>query len=67
VESSLAASRLTVIHGPPGTGKTSTVAELILQAVAKYDQRLLVCAPSNVAVDNILERLIKVRTYFGIY
>ncbi|KAG7341913.1 DNA-binding protein SMUBP-2 [Nitzschia inconspicua] len=47
-----------LIHGPPGTGKTTTVAELIRQAVHHYQMRVLVTAPSNVAVDNILERLV---------
>lgn len=40
----------------PGTGKTSTLTELILQAVQK-DLKVLVCAPSNIAVDTILARL----------
>ncbi|XP_070687490.1 DNA-binding protein SMUBP-2 isoform X2 [Pempheris klunzingeri] len=47
---------LAVIHGPPGTGKTTTVVEIILQAV-KQGQKVLCCAPSNVAVDNLVERL----------
>jgi ATP-dependent RNA/DNA helicase IGHMBP2 len=46
-----------LIHGPPGTGKTTTVAELIRQAVHHHGMRVLVTAPSNVAVDNILEKL----------
>jgi ATP-dependent RNA/DNA helicase IGHMBP2 len=46
-----------LIHGPPGTGKTTAVVELILQAVRRQRRRVLVCAPSNVAVDNIAERL----------
>jgi predicted DNA helicase len=47
-----------LIHGPPGTGKTTTIAELIQQAVHHHNMRVLVTAPSNVAVDNILERLV---------
>lgn len=46
-----------LIHGPPGTGKTTTVAELIQQAVYHHSMKVLVAAPSNVAVDNVLERL----------
>lgn len=42
---------------PPGTGKTTTVVALVLEAVAR-GWRCLVCAPSNVAVDGILERLV---------
>ncbi|XP_077978180.1 DNA-binding protein SMUBP-2-like [Glandiceps talaboti] len=47
---------IAVIHGPPGTGKTTTVVEIILQAV-KQQMKVLACAPSNIAVDNLVERL----------
>eukprot|EP00956_Cyclotella_meneghiniana_P023782 scaffold46891_cov23-Cyclotella_meneghiniana.AAC.1 len=49
---------ISLIHGPPGTGKTTTVAELIRCAVNIKNWKVLVTAPSNVAVDNILERMI---------
>ncbi|CAG5957934.1 unnamed protein product [Menidia menidia] len=52
----LSQRELAVVHGPPGTGKTTTVVEIILQAV-KQGQKVLCCAPSNVAVDNLVERL----------
>ena len=52
----LACQEVALLHGPPGTGKTTTVVELILQAVRR-GQRVLACAPSNIAVDNIVERL----------
>ncbi|XP_051918312.1 DNA-binding protein SMUBP-2 [Hippocampus zosterae] len=52
----LSQRELAVIHGPPGTGKTTTVVEIILQAV-KQGQKVLCCAPSNVAVDNLVESL----------
>ncbi len=58
IDFALSAQDLAIIHGPPGTGKTTTVVELIRQAVAK-GERVLACAPSNLAVDNLLERLIK--------
>jgi len=51
---------ISLIHGPPGTGKTTTVAELIHQAVHIHKLKVLVTAPSNVAVDNILERLVSI-------
>ena len=57
VEFALSAEDLAIIHGPPGTGKTTTVVELIRQAVAN-GERVLACAPSNTAVDNLLERLV---------
>ncbi|KAK1887825.1 DNA-binding protein SMUBP-2 [Dissostichus eleginoides] len=56
VSFTLSQRELAVIHGPPGTGKTTTVVEIILQAV-KQGQKVLCCAPSNVAVDNLVERL----------
>ena len=57
VRFALSAQDLAIIHGPPGTGKTTTVVELISQAVDQGN-RVLACAPSNTAVDNLLERLI---------
>jgi len=47
-----------LIHGPPGTGKTSTLIELILQLV-KSGKKVLATADSNTAVDNMLQRLAK--------
>ncbi|XP_007256031.3 DNA-binding protein SMUBP-2 [Astyanax mexicanus] len=58
VSFALSQKDVAIIHGPPGTGKTTTVVEVILQAV-KQDQKVLCCAPSNVAVDNLVERLAK--------
>jgi superfamily I DNA and/or RNA helicase len=56
INCALSAPPITIVHGPPGTGKTSTLTELILQAVNR-NQKVLVCAPSNIAVDTILGRL----------
>ncbi len=53
----LSARDIAIVHGPPGTGKTTTLAEVIYQAVKRGD-RVLACAPSNTAVDNLLERLV---------
>lgn len=52
----LASKEIALIHGPPGTGKTHTLIELILQMI-KRGLRILVCGPSNISVDNIVERL----------
>ncbi|KAJ4305735.1 hypothetical protein N0V90_001266 [Kalmusia sp. IMI 367209] len=52
----LASREFALIHGPPGTGKTHTLIELILQLL-KQKLRILVCGPSNISVDNIVERL----------
>lgn len=57
----LAAQDIALIHGPPGTGKTHTLIELILQLVQR-NKRILVCGPSNVSVDNIVERLARTKT-----
>ncbi|OWB81859.1 hypothetical protein B5S33_g479 [[Candida] boidinii] len=61
-------SNLSIIHGPFGTGKTSTVVELIKQLIIKKRSanklssngnsfRILICGPSNISIDTILERL----------
>lgn len=52
----LASKEIALIHGPPGTGKTHTLIELIRQMVQR-NLRVLVCGPSNISVDNIVERL----------
>jgi superfamily I DNA and/or RNA helicase len=57
VRLALAARDVALIHGPPGTGKTRTVVELIRRAV-RGGAKVLACAPSNLAVDNIFERLL---------
>ena len=57
VRFALSARDVALIHGPPGTGKTTTVVELIRRAIHR-GEKVLACAPSNLAVDNILERLL---------
>ncbi|KAF5384145.1 hypothetical protein D9615_003261 [Tricholomella constricta] len=59
----LEAPEVACIHGPPGTGKTHTLIELIRQltSISSYNPKplkLLVCGASNLSVDNILERLL---------
>ncbi|KAI7825949.1 P-loop containing nucleoside triphosphate hydrolase protein [Kickxella alabastrina] len=49
-----------LVHGPPGTGKTQTVVEIVRQLHGR-GSRVLVCAPSNTAVDNLVERLARLR------
>jgi len=46
-----------IVHGPPGTGKTTTLIEAIFQLV-KDGEKILVSAPSNTAVDNIAKGLL---------
>lgn len=52
----LAARDVAFIHGPPGTGKTTTIVACIRQVVATEGQAL-VCAPSNAAVDLLADKL----------
>ena len=74
VVSAVHQNELSVIHGPPGTGKTTTIAEIVWQVTDKiiYDfvisslvqcvqagEKVLVTAASNVAVDNLGERLLE--------
>ncbi len=47
-----------IIHGPPGTGKTTTLLEGILQ-LTKRGEKVMVAAPSNTAVDNVAKGLIE--------
>jgi ATP-dependent RNA/DNA helicase IGHMBP2 len=62
----LKSTDVSLIHGPPGTGKTTTVVEFILQSVALQKAKVLACAPSNIAVDNIIERLYQQNPYLKI-
>ena len=60
IQFAMSARDLAIIHGPPGTGKTTTVVELIRQSVLK-GAKVLACAPSNTGVDNLLEKLVASR------
>ncbi|MDE6638768.1 MAG: AAA family ATPase, partial [Muribaculaceae bacterium] len=53
----LQAKDVAIVHGPPGTGKTTTLVEAIAETLRRESQ-VLVCAQSNMAVDWICEKLV---------
>ena len=60
IENILGDNIITVLHGPPGTGKTTTLVEAIYQK-SKIEGKILVCAPSNNAVDLLVEKLAEIQ------
>lgn len=54
----LSANDVAVVHGPPGTGKTTTIVQAI-RLVLQTEKQILVCAPTNTAVDLVTEKLIE--------
>ncbi len=52
------AQEVSIVHGPPGTGKTTTLVEAVIETLERETQ-VLVCAPSNAAVDWISEQLMR--------
>ncbi|MBU3665993.1 MAG: hypothetical protein FGM15_08995 [Chthoniobacterales bacterium] len=62
ISKALAANDLFVVEGPPGTGKTTFIAELILQHLKKWpEKRILVTSQTHLAVDNAIERVAQLR------
>jgi superfamily I DNA and/or RNA helicase len=53
----LRAKDVAIVHGPPGTGKTTTLVEAIYETLMRENQ-VLVCAQSNMAIDWISEKLV---------
>jgi superfamily I DNA and/or RNA helicase len=51
------ANELAIVHGPPGTGKTTTLVQAIKTLIKQGEKRILVTAPSNTAVDLLSEKL----------
>ncbi len=53
----LQANEVAIVHGPPGTGKTTTLVQSIKALIKQSPQQVLVTAPSNAAVDLLTEKL----------
>lgn len=53
----VAANELAIVHGPPGTGKTTTLIHAIQALIKHQPQQVLVVAPSNTAVDLLTDKL----------
>ena len=60
VKIALATNDFAVLEGPPGSGKTTTILELICQLVRR-GKRILLCGSTHVSIDNVLQRLIELR------
>ena len=58
VKAILQNEQIVIVHGPPGTGKTTTLIEAIIQLI-RNGEKVLVSAPSNTAVDHIAKGLIQ--------
>jgi len=58
VQKIISAKDIAVIHGPPGTGKTTTLVQAIRETL-KNEKQVLVCSPSNTAVDLLTEKLFR--------
>ena len=61
VQRALAAKDFFVVHGPPGTGKTTFITELVLQFLkGRPNGRVLLTSQTHIGVDNAIERLVEV-------
>lgn len=49
--------QISLIQGPPGTGKTVTSASIVYHLSQGHNEKVLVCAPSNTAVDQLCEKI----------
>ena len=62
IERAISTNDFFVVEGPPGTGKTTFIAELILQYLRKFpNKRVLITSQTHIAVDNVIERMAEVK------
>jgi ATP-dependent RNA/DNA helicase IGHMBP2 len=57
VQQIIAANELAIVHGPPGTGKTTTIVQAVKALIQQGVKKILVTAPSNTAVDLLTEKM----------
>jgi ATP-dependent RNA/DNA helicase IGHMBP2 len=57
VQKILAANEIALVHGPPGTGKTTTIVQAVKALIQQGVKKILVTAPSNTAVDLLTEKM----------
>lgn len=53
--------KVAVIKGPPGTGKTTVVSKLV-EMIQRQKMKILLCAPSNVAIDTTTRYILKIKS-----
>ena len=58
VKKALQTKDFALLEGPPGSGKTTTIIELIIQ-LTQQGKRVLLCSATHVAIDNVLERILE--------
>jgi len=58
-EIGLKTAEISFIHGPPGTGKTTVATHIACSAANERKDHVLICAPSNTAIDNIAFKLLE--------